>query len=986
MDQLRAQHRRAGLEPAPPMAIILVLVMLCLPLCAGPEQYEGRSVARIEFEPAQQPLSNQILLGMLPFKAGQPVSAATVRDAIQRLYATGEYEDIAVDASLEQNQVVLRFITKPAYFIGYISVQGVPEPPTHGQLVTATKLQLGAEYSERDTLQAVESLEEILKRNGFYKSQIVPSIERDPKTQQVTLNFVIHAAKRARFDGVVVSGNPERSINSVIGSTGWKPFFHGLMRWRPVTENRVQSGLEGIRGWYQRNNHLLAKVGLAKLDYHEDTNTVTPALDIQAGPRVKVNVEGAKISGGQVRRLLPIYQERAVDKDLLVEGKRDLTEYLQSQGYFDADVAFSTETDSYGEELIDYTVDRGARHKLVYLEIDGNKFFDRSTLRERMYMITATFLRFRHGRFSKDYLNRDLNSIRDLYRSNGFQNVEVTAREVDNYRGKEDDIAVFIDVKEGPQTFVSSLQIEGIPQADQDNLRSILHSTEGQPYSDQNVGTDRDNALDYYYNRGYPNAKFDFASHPDAQPNRVDLVFRIDPGQRVYVRDVLISGLETTDPSLVMNRISLAVGDPLSQNKVTESQKRLYDLGIFAKVNTALQNPEGDEPSKYVLYSMEEARRYSFNAGFGAEIARIGGGTTNLDAPAGTAGFSPRVSLGITRLNFLGLGHTLGLQTRVSTLEQRALLTYLAPQFEGNPNLNLQLAGLFDISRDVRTFSARREEGTIQLGRKLSKANSIQFRYTFRKVNILGSPLVTPELIPILSQPVRVGLLGTTFIQDRRDDPTDSHRGIYNTVDLVLASKPFGSQTGFGRVVARNTTYHRLSKSLVLARSTYFGTIDRYAGLADIPLAERFFSGGSSTHRGFPDNQAGPRDLTTGFPLGGRALFMNSVELRFPLIGDNIGGVLFNDMGNVYSSLGNISLRWGQRGLQDFDYAVQAFGYGIRYKTPVGPVRVDLSLSPNSPRFFGFKGTREELLFGGGRQVVQRINVFQFHFSLGQAF
>jgi outer membrane protein insertion porin family len=91
-------------------------------------------------------------------------------------------------------------------------------------------------------------------------------------------------------------------------------------------------------------------------------------------------------------------------------------------------------------------------------------------------------------------------------------------------------------------------------------------------------------------------------------------------------------------------------------------------------------------------------------------------------------------------------------------------------------------------------------------------------------------------------------------------------------------------------------------------------------------------------------------------------------------------------MGNVYTSLSNISLRWGQHGLQDFDYAVQSFGYGIRYKTPVGPVRVDLSLSPNSPHFFGFQGTREELLFGGGRQVVQRINVFQFHFSLGQAF
>ena len=463
------------------------------------------------------------------------------------------------------------------------------------------------------------------------------------------------------------------------------------------------------------------------------------------------------------------------------------------------------------------------------------------------------------------------------------------------------------------------------------------------------------------------------------------LEFKVNPGVREFVRSVLVNGLNRTDRDLVNQRISVASGDPLSQTRITESQKRLYDLGIFAKVNAALQNPDGEESSKYVLYSVEEARRYAINLGFGAEIARIGGGTTTLDSPAGATGFSPRVSIGVTRLNFLGLGHTVGLQTRVSTLQQRALFTYLAPQFEGDKNLSLQFAGLFDISKDVRTFSSRREEGSVQLGFKLSKAKTFQLRYTFRKVNIIGTPLVTPELIPILSQPVRVGLIGASFIQDRRDDPTDAKRGVYNTLDASFATKVLGSQTGFGRVVARNSTYHRLNKTLTLARSTYFGTIQRYAGLADIPLAERFFSGGSSSHRGFPDNQAGPRDLETGFPLGGNALLMNSVELRFPLIGDNIGGVLFNDMGNVYSSLGNLSLRFSQRDRSDFDYAVQSFGFGIRYRTPVGPVRVDLSLSPNSPHFYGFKGTYDQLIFGGGTQVLQRINVFQFHFSLGQA-
>ncbi|MEK7752661.1 MAG: BamA/TamA family outer membrane protein, partial [Acidobacteriota bacterium] len=155
----------------------------------------------------------------------------------------------------------------------------------------------------------------------------------------------------------------------------------------------------------------------------------------------------------------------------------------------------------------------------------------------------------------------------------------------------------------------------------------------------------------------------------------------------------------------------------------------------------------------------------------------------------------------------------------------------------------------------------------------------------------------------------------------------------------------------------------------------------------EIPLPERFFGGGATLHRGFPENQAGPRDLVTGFPLGGSAILVNQIEARFPLIGDTIGGVLFHDAGNVYRDMTKLSLRFKQRDVQDFNYMVHALGFGVRYRTPIGPIRLDLAYSINSPRFVGFKGTFDELLQGRGqRNVPQRINRFQFHFSLGQSF
>ena len=974
------------------ISVAALAILTRIPIATAASNYEGKPIADIQFEPERQPLAIDKLKALLPLRIGQPLRASDVRDAIQRLYATGEYADIAADATLGPNGVILKFLTKPTYFIGNVRVTGVPEPPNQGQLVVTTKLELGAEYSPEEMKRAGDRLLDVLRHNGFYNASVQPDTTFEEATQQVKIDFAIDPEKRAKYDGAIANGQTERDIQSIIKSTHWmRPL--NWFGWRPVSESRTLSGLDNVRSWYPKHDHLAAKVTLANMDYHPGTNTVTPELAIDSGPLITVRLKGAKLSDAKLRSLLPIYEERSVDKDLLLEGTRDLASYFQTKGYFDARVNYNIALPPNGDELIDYEVDRGPPHKLVKLEITGNKYFDDATLRERMTVIPATLIRYRHGRYSRQYMERDLEAFRDLYRSNGFRDVEVTSKETDDYEGKVGHIAISIEVKEGPQWFVSKLDVEGASEADLARLRLILQSTEGQPYSDFSVASDRDNILDYYFNNGYPAAKFEFTEMPAAEPDRVDLKFIVTPGERVYVRDVLVNGLERTRSDLVRSRISLAPGDPLSQNQINASQRRLYDLGIFAKVNTAIQNPEGDEPDKDVLYSMEEAGRYLMNTGVGAEIGRIGGGATSLDSPAGTTGFSPRISLGVSRLNIFGVGHIISLQSLFSTLEQRVLANYLAPQFKGNPHLNLQFTAVFDKSHDIRTFSSEREEGSVQLGQKLTRDITLQYRFTFRKVDIIGKPLIAQELIPLLSQPVRVGFPSMTFILDRRDDPLDAHRGIYTTVDMAFASKVFGSQTGFGRLITQNATYYPLSKSLVLARSTTFGFVEPYSGLEPFPLAERLFAGGASSDRAFPDFQAGPRDTTTGFPVGGLAELFNTVELRFPLIGDNLGGVIFNDVGNVYSSLGNISLRFNQNGLKDFDYGVQSFGFGIRYRTPIGPFRADFSLSPNSPRFFGCQGNVNELLYCGVMnhipavpEVQQRINVFQFHISLGQAF
>ena len=954
-------------------------------LLGAASPYEGQKIVSIEFSPAEQPLADSYLREILPLKPATPLRASLARTAIERLYATGRYQDIVLEALPAAGGVILRIATQPERFISRVTVEGVPEPPNRGVLVNATGLELGAAFRETEVERAARDLTQLLCSNGFFQSRIEPRFVHPAGTSQVEVHFVVASGPRARYSSPEVAGVPAQEVPGVVRATHWRGWFG----WKAVTETRTQDGLERIRQAFRKRDRLTSEVSLKELSCDAATNRVKPSLEVRAGSRVHIRTVGAKLSQGKLKRMVPVFEEQSVDRDLLMEGVRNMREYFQGRGYFDVQVEFRVRTSNPGEELVEYAIERGERHKLAAVLVEGNRYFSSDTIRERMYVRPASFPQLRHGRYSEELLRRDLAAVTALYASNGFRDARVSSKLEHPFRGKGDQMAVRVLVEEGSQWRVGKMELSGPSAEHLETVRGLIYQSEGQPFSESNVSIDRDNILDYYFNQGYPGAAFEWSFEAAAEPQRVNLRYLIQEGPRRYVRGVLVSGLERTNPKLVDERVSLKPGDALSRTEVLETQRRLYNLGIFAKVDAALENPEGEERDKYVLLNLDESSRYYVTGGVGAEIAKIGGCRDCLEAPAGETGFSPRVYFDVTRRNAFGTGHVISLKTRASTLQKRGILSYEAPQFRGSPDFSLLFSGMYEDSRDVRTFSARRQEGSAQLGQKLSRASQALYRFTYRRVNVdPNTLLISPLLIPLFSQPVRLGILAGNLIQDRRDDPTNSRRGIYNTLDVGWASKAFGSQSDFTRLVGHNATYHSwgLGNRFVLARSATFGWLHRVNPEKPIPLPERFFSGGAASHRGFPENQAGPRDLLTGFPLGGRALVLNQLELRFPLLGENLSGVLFEDAGNVYSELRKLSPRVRQDGVTDFDYMVHAVGFGVRYRTPVGPVRLDVAYTLNPPSFVGFKGTREQLLFGGGVRTQQQLGHFQFHFSLGQAF
>ncbi|MDX2179473.1 MAG: BamA/TamA family outer membrane protein [Bryobacteraceae bacterium] len=915
--------------------------------------------------------------------AGPILDAPGIRAAIERIYATGRYEDIVV----ERDGADLVFRLTPRWFTGMRRAYGAEEPPSAVQLVNAAKLGLGEEFGEARLQQAVANLVGLLRSNGFYTARVLPQVARRPEYSLADVRFDIEPGERARFAPPNIRGDGKLTDAQIRRATGWQRFW-GLAGYRAITESRVENGVERIRRLLEKKGFLNSQVSLIGLDWDAASNRATPALDVRGGLPVDLSVEGFRIGRGRLRSLVPVFQENSLDRELLNEGARNIAAYLESQGYFSANVFFDRNREQ-GREQVRYTVERGPRSKVEAVEITGNRYFDRRTLAERMEVVPATWIRYRRGRYSEKLLERDREAILALYRSNGFLDAKVETSVSMGSSADDSHRVVSVRIDEGEQSTVGSVTIEGVADEDKAFIADLMQSKPGQPYSETQLAADRDAVLNAFFNLGYAGAALEWSAAPGSAPKTVDVKLEAKPGRRQFVRDVVLTGFAATDRKLIESRLLLKKGEPLSLVDLLESQKRLYDLGIFARVDEAIVNPEGEEVSKVVIFDLEEARKYSLTVGLGAQVGRIGGGVESFDAPAGATGFSPRLSLAVTRNNFLGQGQSLSTQGRLSNIQQRIQITNLAPRFRDRETLSLAMSLLYDRSNDVRTFSARRAEAAIQLSERLSGGRTLQGRFALRRVSIdEGSLKIEPQMIPLLAQPVRLGIFSTTFFQDRRDDPINSRKGSYSSIDLGIASEYLGSQSDFARMIGRNSTYHRLGGEVVFARTVSFGVQERLAGgpAGDVPLPERFFAGGAANHRGFPENQAGPRDTTTGFPIGGKALLIFGHELRYPLLGDNLGGVLFHDMGNVFSRIGDVSFRFRQRDLEDFNYMVQSVGFGLRYRTPIGPIRIDLAFSPNSPRFFGFQGTREQLLFGQGTQTVQRINRFQFHFSLGQAF
>src|SRR5712664_3553608 len=879
-------------------------------------------------------------------ETGKALDRGEVAESMRALYRTGNYSDLRAVAVPAEDGIRLDFVARENLFFNQVRIAGLSAPPNDASAAAAMQLTLGQTYRKSAVTEALERLKETLRDEGLYRAEL--SAEELPHAETHEMDIVVHVkpGPRARLEAIRLKNNTEYRDAVILSRLK-------MRSGREITSARLQRGTDRIRKFLVKKGHLSARAAVRRGEYDAAKNTIPLDLDVTEGPRVQVTVTGAKFSKGDLKKLIPIYQEGAVDADLLEEGKRNLQERLERDGYFDSEVDYETDTHEVKgngkgwqgtEEIITYTVQRGERHKLIGIEITGNKYFDEELLRSRLQIFRGAFAS--RGRFSRRLVESDARSMQLIYQANGFLDAQIVADIEDDYDGKEGDLFIHFRVQEGKQTRVASLSIEGVHAFKEEELLRVIDSSRGQPYSEFGVNTERDNILALYYNEGFPEASFTYTAEQVAtnvastsggarngtsskdtgekdskpafeQADPVRLVYRIQEGPQTRARRILISGYEHTRQGVIRREIRIKPSEPLRQGEVVESQQRLYSLGVFNRVPIEPQNPSGTNPDKDIAVLVEEAKRYTVAYGGGFEVQRLAS-TTN--PTGGQVQAAPRGIIGVSKLNLTGRADSLSFKLRGSTLQGRALLGYFVPSTFGNSHFSFQATVFAEKTRDINTFTEQRYEGSVQLTDQSSPLTTMLYRYAFRKVLVSNLNIPSQE-IPLFQQPTLVSQFGVTWFRDSRDNPADATKGSFNSVDFSDADTYFGSSASFLRFFFQNSTYYPIKRRFSFARSMRFGILKPYRDTISlsfpapqpgqctpgatatvptptiIPLPERFFAGGGTSLRGFALNQAGPRDACSGFPGS------------LPFVGTSLGGAIFYDGGNVYSRLNRISFR-----------------------------------------------------------------------------
>lgn len=885
-------------------------------------------------------------LFMLGLKKGGTLDPISIGEGIKAAFLKGTFNDIRVYA--DGGNVTVEVVERP--FVNSVDTHGTSHF-SGKKLRSDFELKAGEQFSEGVLGKAIEAMKKSLARKGFPKAVVTAVAIKDKRPYRVNVELKVDEGPALTIKSVTINGrqgsrlltsrNDEngplkkndsekdmdcRSPVVTDGKLRDNDVLSGLIKLIKISpgdvfdRDKVEAKVTDATDALKKEGYFNPRVG--PFTYDEGTGTLD--VSVTTGKKLQVLFVGnEKFSQKALSKEMPFFEYRNIDAGTIEEALVQIVAMYHQKGYAYVAVTYEkTETDV--EAKITFTITEGPAYKVSGISLKGVSIGEKPIL---------DILPLQKGDpFNPDTIDDAQDAIVEYYRTIGFSNARVV-RFANETPDKEKTANLTIEISEGDRLTIGNIEVSG---TNEKAVLPILNLKSGTPLNEYELFEARQRAINYYSGMGYNDIKVAIEEKP--HESHVDLVFAIDKGQPYVFGDTIVAGNRKTKWEVFRRIFAHKRGDPFNVSTVYEEVRDLYKTELFSNVNVSFVDRPGHV--KDVLFSVNEAD---------TKIVDFGLGYGEYEGPRG--------SLGIRYLNLMGMDRQLNLQAKLSGLNQRYSLQYYEPWFitRGLPlKATIGYEDRKEIDVDSRAIRYRVEKYSASIGVEHSIADKLkgQVYYEFSLANTWD---VRPDIT--LSRDdigtLVVSAIVPSLIYDTRNSLTNPTSGVLAGASLKFATALLMSQTDFTKLSGYLNYYRGLSDDFILAASVRTGIAQGWNQTTDLPITERFFLGGSTTVRGYGQDNLGPKGYN-GDPTGGNAFLMGNLELRVNVI-DNFGVVPFFDAGNLWNDINKYNPA-------DVKYTT---GLGLRYMTPVGPLRVD----------YGHLLSHEKDERAG-----------RFYFSIGQAF
>jgi len=847
----------------------------------------GPIISRIDADLELLTLDPEKIKELIPINKGDSFTEAKLGQAVETLKNTNLFETVEATTQKISSGIFITFHLIEARLIHRVKVSG-NYPYLSRKILRLSSLQPGIVYREELVGESKKRLEDFFEKQGYFDTQVEILPPVSPAPNMVDLRIRIHKGRTYRIGKIEVTGN------QFYRSSYLRNRIYGFSHFNPY---RIKDKLKGVQNSYINNGFVRARVKLTDIEINPQSHHVDLAVAVDERKQLQIVFKGNQFfRPGTLERQVTFYKERGYDRFAVERSTKKITDFYRLNGFLEASATANLDRQTE-LTLVTFTIHEGPRTRLKNIKFKGNKSISARYLVRVMTNQQHTITQ--QGLFQEENVPIDLEKIIDFYKAEGFFDAQISHCDI-QLNGFHDQAVLTVEINEGQPTVIDQISFEGNTLLDETQLIKKSNLKTKKNLQEDKLENAKVKIITYYTSQGFPHATLDFIKKPSNDSHHINLIGRLNEGVKTRIRNIIIDGHLLTNRSVIEEALKFETGDIYSYKKILDAQLNLKRLGIFDYVRVQTLGLDENHQDVDIVVNLQERKDKTLDIQAGFDSERLGSGQVIL-----------------TKRNLFGLAKQIQLRGLASFELDRAELTFYSPRlFGASWNLVNQYFGEY---QNRPNFNATSYGGSLGTIKNFGPDWTLLLKEQVSRF-ILGA--VNNDILASHFFNSTFSEASGSVIYDTRNNFADPQKGIYAIASTEFDTDLADVTNNFNITNLKISDYMGFLKRLTFINTFRLGTITALSKNPRIPANKLFFLGGNNSIRGFDEDAINP--------AGGTTSLIYNTELDFRLFSSlKVAG--FFDMGSLTNAFGDISA----------DSLRESAGVGLRYITPVGPIRLD---------------------------------------------